>query len=163
MYYMVIHEGYMVQSSFLVDATEVTQASFVELMGCNPSNNQAALDLPVENVSWYDALLYCNARSKRDGLDTVYRYSEAMMMQSTCTSLVELDWDKRALGYRLPTETEWEWACRADTISPYTGYTPFRYYWSTPGSTDSTDTIASVMGQYGWSTHNSGDSTRHVG
>ena len=90
-------------NAFYMDVTEVTQASFQALMGRNPAKF-AAPDKPVERISWHAALQYCNMRSQRDGLQP-------------CYDLKTLACDYAADGYRLPTEAEWEYACRAGTTT----------------------------------------------
>lgn len=101
----------VIVSDFQLARHEVTQKEYRELMGVNPSNFQGD-DLPVENVSWYEAVIYCNARSQQDDLIPVYAFSgsgEAMTVT----------WNRLANGYRLPTEAEWEYAGRAGTDGPF--------------------------------------------
>mgnify|MGYP003356915661 FL=1 len=94
-------------SSFYIDPHETTQAEYTRLMGENPSSFTGG-DLPVESISWLDALRFANARSTEAGLTPVYTFSENSVA-----------WDRAADGYRLPTEAEWEYACRAGTDMPF--------------------------------------------
>ncbi len=64
---------------FFLDTTMVTQGDYQTLMGNNPSGrNTGDMKLPVEKTTWFDAVLYMNARSKRDRLDTVYAYAKVV-------------------------------------------------------------------------------------
>ena len=62
-------------SAYSVSATEVTQAAYAEAMGGMPDQPKDAPENPVVNVSWFDAVLFCNELSKSMGLDTAYVYS----------------------------------------------------------------------------------------
>jgi formylglycine-generating enzyme required for sulfatase activity len=106
--------------AFYMDSTEITQGRFFEILGVKPSNTTYHPDDPVESVTWYDAVLFCNALSKRYGYDTVYLYSSLEGTPgNNCTSLNNLVIDTARIGYRLPTEAEWESACRAETATEY--------------------------------------------
>ncbi|MDN5354274.1 MAG: hypothetical protein PWQ09_1030 [Candidatus Cloacimonadota bacterium] len=112
---------------FFIGKYEVTQKEWREVMGDNPSRFKGD-NRPVENVSWYDAVEFCNKKSEMEGLEK-------------CYSGRGCDFSKN--GYRLPTEAEWEYAARGGIESDNANYRyagsndidKVAWYWKNSGDT----------------------------
>lgn len=97
-----------------IATTPVTQAEFLAVMGINPSRFTGNDRCPVERVSWYDVIAYCNERSRREGLASAYAWSGAVNAPGeSLFGLLNVEVVPGANGYRLPTEEEWKTACCA--------------------------------------------------
>jgi formylglycine-generating enzyme required for sulfatase activity len=122
-------------SAFRMSETDIAQEQYLAVMNANPSyydSGAGALLRPVDQVSWNDAVKYCNALSLHSGLTEVYD---------------TLTWtaDFSKTGYRLPTEAQWEYACRAGSTTAY---------WWGPDTNG--------MGDRVWTYYNSGETTHPV-
>lgn len=169
----------VVTKPFRIGEHEITREQFLEIMDADPTNESFSTGMtdPVSEVSWYDAIVFCNKLSIAEGLDPVY-FIDGIDFSSLAFDDIP-DWEEESEtvlalwnsvtavlennGYRLPTEMEWMWAAMGATNDRYQHYNGAGINTQGYLKTFAGDSGGNLIHDYTWSGDNSDDKTHPVG
>ncbi len=132
-----------ISQPYFLGLHEVTQAEWENVMSSNPSQYSGKPDNPVESISWEQAAQFCNELSRINGYEPVYD---------------ESTWERNpdADGFRLPTEAEWEYACRAGTTTRFS-------FGDALDASDAGDSFSKTLDEHLWWRGNNGGTSTYFG
>jgi len=168
-----------ISTPFSLSQYPITQAEYQAVMGTNPSTGGSGTSNPVDSVSWYDALVFCNKLSIVEGLTPVYSINGSTDPSSwgTVPTSADMTWDEVTMasganGYRLPTSSEWLWVAMgglkdgltSDIVADatYGSVNQSGYLKGYAGSVESNGAQSNIA-DYCWETDNSGGTTQPAG
>jgi sulfatase modifying factor 1 len=110
-----------VKDNFWVSETPITQAFYLKVIGKNPSRYEGSLFMPVENVSWFDAMRFCNKLSELKGLKPIYSDRGEFLDKGTVNEFGYFHDVDNGEGFRLLTKKEWEYSMGKGGATVYAG------------------------------------------
>ena len=157
----------VVLSAYSISRYQVTQELYASVLngqegvnatpsewgeGTNILDGELTAQRPVETVTWYDAVWFCNALSRREGLPEVYVLTDVVRNENLSITSAEVTADLSLTGYRLPTEEEWEFAARGGDPSAEC----WSWYYAGADSNDPGNSMDACLDPVGWYNCNGG-------